>query len=447
MNYFYDNQFRRYLLQFMRIFGDIKTQVSPGVLRRVPIKYGDMSRMVAMILRDNSQNTIMQAPQMSAHIASIEMAPERRRDPAFVRNVRAVERNYDPNEDSYTTEPGNRYTVESFMPVPYTLNMNLDIWTMNSTDKFQIIEQIITVFNPGVQLQQNSNALDWTSIFEVELTNINWSSRGVPAGVDSANDFATLQFRLPIWITPPSRVTRQRVIETIVTNVFAESVTPEDLDSGLDVLNSCFDAVKQFVVTPGNLSISVMPQTESLSVVSLQDSAQWSELFPLSGNVDLNGGLLTLKTQDDLDSTSGDITGTVTVQGNDLLFAVDSDSLPEPDTVITAVVDPTVTWPGNGLPAAQAGQRYLFVDQQQIAGGGNLVPEQPDGPWGSLVAAENDIVEYDGTQWLVVFDHSTGTHGQSLKNLSDGQHYTFRNGQWGFTYIGEYTPGYWRLEV
>lgn len=259
-----------------------------------------MSRMVAMIMRDNSQNTIMSAPQMSAWITGIEMSPERRKDTTYIRKTRAAEREYDKDLEVYTGKSGNRYSIESPMPVPYVLNMQLDVWTTNTTDKFQILEQISTIFNPSVQIQTTDNPLDWTSIFEVELTGITWSNRSIPAGTQTMNDVASLTFKIPVWITPPARVSRQKMIQTIITNVFAANVEEGEIRGILDPLNSCFDKIKQFVVTPANVSISVIADEKNNRVkVFLPDGVTWSDFAPITGNVELNGGLLTLKTDDD----------------------------------------------------------------------------------------------------------------------------------------------------
>ena len=84
----------------------------------------------------------------------------------------------------------------------------------------QLLEQVLILFNPSIQLQQNQNPLDWTSLYEVELTDIQWSNRSVPAGVDETIDVATLTFLLPIWLSPPAKVKRQKIINTIITNIY-----------------------------------------------------------------------------------------------------------------------------------------------------------------------------------------------------------------------------------
>ena len=78
------------------------------------------------------------------------------------------------------------------MPVPYNLTIQMDLWSNNTDTKLQVLEQIFILFNPSIQLQSNSNPLDWTSVFEVELTDIAWSNRSVPVGTDDSIDISTL---------------------------------------------------------------------------------------------------------------------------------------------------------------------------------------------------------------------------------------------------------------
>jgi len=144
--------------------------------------------MVAQILKENSENVTLSAPAMSGYITSMDLANDRRQDPMNVTPVRAIERTYNKETGLYESTQGNRYTVERYMPVPYNMTMNLDVWTTNTTDKMQLWEQIMVVFPPSVQIQISDNPLDWSAITEIELTDMNWSSRGVPQGSVTTND-------------------------------------------------------------------------------------------------------------------------------------------------------------------------------------------------------------------------------------------------------------------
>jgi hypothetical protein len=99
-DFFYDEQIRRYILQFMRIFADFKIELPADengikAQKRVPIVYGDMSRQVAQILNQNSANATLAAPAMSAYIQAMEINDERRRDTTNVLPAQVIERAYD----------------------------------------------------------------------------------------------------------------------------------------------------------------------------------------------------------------------------------------------------------------------------------------------------------------------------------------------------------------
>ena len=77
--YFYDNQIRRFLLQFARIFSN--WQVTKGkdpqgndIVIRVPIMYGDSSRLASTIVANNSSSNLPSAPLITYYISEIGRA-------------------------------------------------------------------------------------------------------------------------------------------------------------------------------------------------------------------------------------------------------------------------------------------------------------------------------------------------------------------------------------
>ena len=194
----YDAQIRRFLLQFTRMFSHYQVEYgkddsgNPTYLT-VPIRYGDASRQVQHIIQNNSQSSILNVPMMSFHISGLTYARDRVQDPQFVGKVQVRQREYNSSSETYESTQGNAFTVERAMPSPYDLNISLDIWTSNTQQKLQIIEQILPLFNPSLEIQSTDNYLDWTSLSVVELNDVNWSSRSVPVGTDEPIDVATLQ--------------------------------------------------------------------------------------------------------------------------------------------------------------------------------------------------------------------------------------------------------------
>jgi len=67
-----------------------------------------------------------------------------------------------------------------------------------------------------------------------------------------------------------------------------------------------------------------------------------------------------------------------------------------------------------------------------------------------LIASGNDIVEWDGSKWHIVFDASASDHDSSgelvyTTNLNTGVQYKFDNNEWILSFEGEYPTGTWRL--
>jgi hypothetical protein len=450
MQYWYDEQVRRYILQFIRIFHAFK--VAEGgrngedvKYNTVPVRYADPSRMVSHLLRENSENVINSTPFIGVSIASLQLARDRTQDPFFTDTKSVTERKYDEATESYSNEQGNQYTINRYMPVPFNLSMQVDIWTPNTDTKLQLMEQILVLFNPTIQLQQNTNPFDWTQIVEVELTDIQFNNRTLPQGVDEQIDVSTLTFQLPIWINPPAKVKRQSIIHEIQTNVFADfngqNLTDIGYDEDIYDFFRNFDLTSRVIVTPGNYRIQVVG-----SAITLLDSAgvntqSWSSLIEMyDKEVQDSISLLKLKIIDDLDDDTQDIAGTIAINPADdtqLVFNLDTDTLPA-STIgdVNKIIDPTKNYPGDGtLPDLAYGQRYLITED---LGDGYT-------NW-NVVASANDIIEYGDTGWTVSFDASTKSDTTATsKNLNTNKVYRWTGKLWMSIYEGEYNPGYWTL--
>ena len=146
MQHFYDGQIRRYLTQIVRLFGQFSYKDGKDRLVQVPVTYGDLTRQVGSILRDNSENKIPSAPRMAVYITGLEMDTARLADSSYVNKLNIRERAYDANGQEYLNEAGKNYTVERIMPTPYTLTVNVDIWTTNTDQKLQILEQLLYAY-------------------------------------------------------------------------------------------------------------------------------------------------------------------------------------------------------------------------------------------------------------------------------------------------------------
>ena len=226
MDFFYDGQIRRYVTQFMRVFIGFKYKTGDGTLRHVPVLYGDMTRQVASIIKENSENKMPTVPRIACYISNLELDTTRLSDPTFVSKLNITERDYELDQESgepiYKNVRGGGYTVERLMPTPFKLTMKADIWSSNTDQKLQLMEQILVLFNPSLDIQTTDNYIDWTSLSVVNLNSLNFSSRTIPQGAESEIDISSLEFSMPIWISPPTKVKKLGIVRNVVANIFGE---------------------------------------------------------------------------------------------------------------------------------------------------------------------------------------------------------------------------------
>lgn len=258
MQYWYTAQLRNYRLQFIRAFSNFHVnngKDANGVdqIVQVPCRYGDPSRIASTIISGNSENKLLSVPFITCIVNNISMAPTRRQDPSFVSKVQVNEREYDDETGHYLQNVGNRYTIERYMPIPYELTMQVDVWTNNTSIKEQLLEQILTLYNPSIEIQTSNNPLDWTVLSLIELQDqISWTSRTIPVGTDNPIDVMTLSFKMPIWINPPAKVQKQKIIEEIVTNIIqGEKESSEQWDW------TEYEFFNRIINTPGDYSIAL----------------------------------------------------------------------------------------------------------------------------------------------------------------------------------------------
>ena len=100
---------------------------------------------------------------------------------------------------------GNAYSVERIMPLPFNMEIQVDVWTSNLEQKYQLIEQILVAMYPEFEIQNSDNALDWTAVSICYLEDeIDFTSRSVPIGSNEELDIFSLKLRIPIYLTAPA---------------------------------------------------------------------------------------------------------------------------------------------------------------------------------------------------------------------------------------------------
>ena len=455
--FFYDEQIRRFLLQFTRIFSNFaieygRDESANATLIRVPVRYGDATRQAQTILQENSANSLPSTPLMTFYITGMDYDRSRLQEPYHVNKMQVRQRYYDTATDTYETTQGNAFTIERLMPVPYKMTISLDIWTSNTNQKMQLFEQIATLFNPALELQGTDNFVDWTSLTVVELESVTWSSRPIPQGTENPIDIMTMRFGIPIWISSPAKVKKLGVVDKIIYSVFNSLGDASDAVTNNDLLLGTRQQITPYgyqTLLIGN-KIQILKERTTVDQpnanTNVPNSPPSNELWPAVVGMYgvLRPGISQIRLEDQWDE-SGTVIGTVSYDPTDerfMLFDVDVDTIPQNTLApINAVIDPLISGPGVGLPAAVNGTRYLLLNA--VGAIGNI---QPAEAWGPLVANANDIVQYINGNWDVVFRAVDSTENlQFCTNLTTGLQYRWTGSEWVKSYEGIYPGGTWSL--
>jgi hypothetical protein len=471
MQFFYDKQIRRYLVQIIRVFSNFTVKHGDNTLHQIPVMYGDPDRQAAVIMRQNSENVVQAVPRIAVHITGLQLDRSRLGDSSYVSKLHFRERDIDGAE--YTSGQGRNYTVERLMPTPFKLTVKVDIWASSTEQKLQIMEQILVLFNPSLEIQSTDNYIDWTSLSLLDLTDLTWSSRSVPVGNDSPIDIATLTLESPIWISPPVKVKKLGVITNIITSIY-DGVGTENYGyiDGLGVDNTNNGPSLGSILSTQSTSISggfgilaingqvqllnpgenSTADNDQLAIPTKQGTpVDWLALLDqYPGKYIAGAGHIYL-----IQPTGYEVSGTFTVNALDstmLTVTWNTDTYPGNTTITSvnraspgtfdAIINPLTFNPVDNAPVA--GRRYLLIDDigdtQTNTNTNNSVA------WGTLIAKANDIIEYDGTNWTVVF--SAAQNAENLiyqTNIYTGVQYKWNGVSWVKSFEGEYRAGAWRL--
>jgi hypothetical protein len=235
MAYFCQQQFKKHIVQFMEIFRELEVMTginaSGGIETiSVPIMYGSIDRVAGSILAKNTQNNPLRLPVMSANMAGLDLSTDKLKG-IDTEKIMA----YTPLGGVF---PNDTVTVSQIMAIPFNMTMELHIFSNNNDVRWQILEQILVLFNPSIQIQISDSKFDGSKITKVDLTSIT-SSENLPLGTDRRIITDTLSFTVTIYLVAPSQVRDDRIKDIRVRIAKVNDVTAlsELPDSEFDVTN------------------------------------------------------------------------------------------------------------------------------------------------------------------------------------------------------------------
>lgn len=256
--FYYDKQIRSYILQCMAIFSGLHVQIGRRKVgteetptgcdgetterdvyneeRLIPVNihYAHPSRLVASILGENTQNKPIRLPMMGMFMRNLEFKKE-----YFAGTGTEQRYTYVPTGGLI---PDDVRVIHQKRAVPFDMEFELALYASNTDQMFQMLEQILILFNPMLQIQTNDAMFDTTKLTNVELTNVMVDSN-YPIGNDRRIVQSTLTFRAPIYLSAPS-VVRDDFVKQLYIRLGAVGAAVRndyDIVSELDKLGIQYD--------------------------------------------------------------------------------------------------------------------------------------------------------------------------------------------------------------
>jgi hypothetical protein len=134
-----------------------------------------------------------------------------------------------------------------------------------------------------------------------------------------------------------------------------------------------------------------------------------------------------------------------------MLLNIDPDTVPSNTIIqgrgtVDAVINPQTFNPSS----VAAGTRYLILEDININSGYNTPGYSGPAAWknadgSDFQAYANDIIEWNGNSWIIMFDSSASTNVVYITNSYTGTQYKWDQGSWSKTYEGVYDSKLWRL--
>ena len=229
-----------------------------------------------------------------------------------------------------------------------------------------------------------------------------------------------------------------------------------------DMVGMFGDTGNRVVVTPGNFDLLVLNKIASLlqdnhigdiDTTIPQNVVNWRMLLDLYPG-EFRAGLSQIRLMKP--DRSSEIVAYISLDPLDetkMVLNYDADTIPGNTIIgsrgtIDAIVDPTTFNPTT--QTLTAGIRYLILENINVNpafGTGGY-----DGPdaWKNtdhtdFQAHANDIIEWSGTAWSIIFNSSATTTVTYITNAYTGIQYKWNENTWSKSFEGVYDKGLWRL--
>lgn len=452
-NYWYYGQIRLIILHTLRLFQNFC--VSEGIdengkdiLRRVPCVYMSTDKSVVHMLNSATDTVLETCPKMVLAISNVKLNSNLQGGaPYYEYQTSVTEKYFNPDIGNYEYKPGNSYNITRLNPLPLGIEFKLFILTSMQDQKFQLFEQIRSIFSPTLELQTSENPLDWTRLTAITLTGLNWSTKGTSNLDGTTLDAMDMTFEINTNLDMPSKVQKEAKIEQITTSI-GEGSTLED------IMSWSLEDVKRTFYSPTGNSVSAFVGDDGKQYLKLEPSNRCKDWYELLNKYNIKYNKITHNVNVNCLTTSNvdirsDIIGCLhlnPITPSIAEWKLNNDTLPSTNVkAVDAIIDPHDYTPFN-----KDGERYLICNSISNCKlwGDFYYNDGQDKLLNNGTILENSIIEYKNGHWCLDLNPQDVLGVYYLRDNSNPlKLYTYNNDYktWVDVINKTYPVGFWRI--
>ena len=217
--HFYHKQIRNTVIAFGTIFNNINikrldSSGNPLQNIKVPLSYSPKEKFLARLdaqqdLTGDDSKVAITLPRMSFEITGYSYDATRKLNKN--QKITKVTTNAD------TTKMNNQY-----MPVPYNVNFSLNVYTANSDDGLQIIEQILPFFQPDYTVTMiEDTTMDTKRDIPFILNSVDYDDSYTGTLTSLRRIIYTLQFTAKVYLYGP--ISTSAIIKKVSADLYSDT--------------------------------------------------------------------------------------------------------------------------------------------------------------------------------------------------------------------------------
>ena len=217
--HFYHKKIRNTVIAFGTIFNNVNikrldSSGNPLQNIKIPLSYSPKEKFLARLdsqqdLTGDDSKVAITLPRMSFEVTGYSYDGTRKLNKN--QKITKVTTNSD------TTKMNSQY-----MPVPYNINFALSVYTSNSDDGLQIIEQILPYFQPDYTVTMiESSTMDTKRDIPIILNNVDYEDSYTGSLTTSRRIIYTLTFTAKIYLYGP--ISTNAIIKTVSADLYSDT--------------------------------------------------------------------------------------------------------------------------------------------------------------------------------------------------------------------------------